>query len=319
VDEHGHDVLARVRDLDGRAVDDFEVSAIRGYAKPHTLTLDIGHTKASLRLFLTGWTEYAFSSDNVAAFQAGLEAQAPRLLARDGKGKWQTVVEDVGFPVGRPQTLVVDLSGKLPPDTREVRLVTNMRVFWDQILIDDAAGPAPATLERLAPAVADLRNRGFSAPTRRAGATALDFDYDRVSTTFPWKLMPGAYTRLGDVRPLLTTVDDQFVIAHPGDEIALSFDARTLAALPAGFTRTFLLYVHGYSKEMNLHSASPDIVAPLPYSGMKEYPYPLKMTPLRDEEYWKYLADYNTRIVARPLPLLETLVAGVTEEPEPRP
>ena len=64
-----------------------------------------------------------------------------------------------------------------------------------------------------------------------------------------------------------------FVISRPGDEIALSFDATALPPLAPGWTRTFLLYANGYSKEMNLDSASPDTVGPLPFHAMTKYPY----------------------------------------------
>ena len=81
----------------------------------------------------------------------------------------------------------------------------------------------------------------------------------------PWKVMPGRYTRVGDVRELLLSADDMFVISKPGDEIRLSFDARKLPPLRAGWTRTFLLYADGFSKEMDINSASPDQVWPLPF------------------------------------------------------
>ena len=53
----------------------------------------------------------------------------------------------------------------------------------------------------------------------------------------------------------------------------LSFDATALPPLPDGWTRTFLLYADGFSKEMNLHSSSPDELLPLPFHGMTQYPY----------------------------------------------
>ena len=43
----------------------------------------------------------------------------------------------------------------------------------------------------------------------------------------------GEYTRFGDVVPLLSAIDDQFVVSAPGDEMALSFDG-TIAAAAAG-------------------------------------------------------------------------------------
>ena len=47
-------------------------------------------------------------------------------------------------------------------------------------------------------------------------------------------------------------------------KVTLSFDALSLPPLAAGMRRTFLLYASGYSKEMDLYSASPDVVAPVP-------------------------------------------------------
>jgi hypothetical protein len=84
--------------------------------------------------------------------------------------------------------------------------------------------------------------------------------------------MTGRYTAEGDVRETLAAVDDRFVVARPGDEVALGFDELAVPPLPAGWTRTFLLYADGYSKEMDLHSASPDRVEPMPFRSMRGYP-----------------------------------------------
>jgi hypothetical protein len=118
--------------------------------------------------------------------------------------------------------------------------------------------------------------------------------------------MPGRYTRAGDVLPLLVSTDDRFVIAHPGDEIALTFEAAAPPPAP-GYARTFLLHVDGFSKEMNLHSASPDVVAPLPFHGMSEYPYDPAAAPARTEAHLDDMERYHTREVTRPLPRLETV------------
>jgi tetratricopeptide (TPR) repeat protein len=318
VDDHGHDVLDRVARLDRRYPDDFALERIRGYARPHSLTLRLPESRpANSVLLLTGWTDYAFSSDNFAASQAGLKLEPPTLEVKDEHGRWRTAIPDVGIPVGRPQTIVVDLSKAVPPSVREVRLSTTMRIYWDQIRV--AASVHPEHLGHLEhphskhqghlrhpvhldPVQAELRWRGFSAE-----ATVDEpyrYDYARVSPLSPWKLMPGRYTREGDVRPLLTAVDDMFVVARPGDEIALSFDARALPPLPRGSTRTFLLYADGFSKEMNLHSSSPDVVEPLPFHGMPDYPYAPPHDYPRDAAHREYLERYNTRIVRRMLPLL---------------
>jgi hypothetical protein len=101
-----------------------------------------------------------------------------------------------------------------------------------------------------------------------------------------------------------------FVISRPGDEITLSFDARKLGALPTGWTRTFLLYSDGFSKEMDINSASPDQVTPLPFHGMSRYPYP------ENEEYpmtaarRAYIDRYNTRLVTSEIPSIDAVLTS---------
>lgn len=307
IDHHGHDMLDAVRAIDRRYVDDFRLEPIQGYAEPHSLTLNLGSIAAGspLRLLFTGWTDYAFSSDNVAAYQAGLPSQPPALQIRDADHTWRTIVPELGIPVGRPQTIAIDLTQHVPRagGRIDVRVNTSMRVYWDQILVDTSA-PAPYALTRLDPVDARLRWRGFSAEIPPDGLGPLTYDYDRVSPESPWKTLPGLYTREGDVRPLVVSTDDRFVVSAPGDEIALVFDASALPALPADWTRTFLLYVDGFSKEMNLHSASPDRLEPLPFHAMSRYPYltpeAYPHTPAHD----RYRAEYNTRAIGGPLPPL---------------
>jgi tetratricopeptide (TPR) repeat protein len=304
VDEHGHDVLARIAQVDRQYPDDFKLHHIRGYADEHTLTLQLSKHSARTLLLMTGWTDYAWSSDNLAASQSGKSLQLPALQVKDKRGQWKTVIENVGIPVGRPQTIVADLTGKFLSDSREVRIVTNMRIYWDQILVDTSAGNFPTQLTRLAPSVADLSWRGFSLEHSPDARQPMTYDYKKVSFTSPWKVMTGRYTREGDVRELLQTSDDMFVISRPGDELILSFAADKLPPLPEGWTRTFLLYADGFSKEMDINSASPDQVGPLPFHGMSKYPYSwperYPLTPARR----KYLETYNTRVVTSPVPSL---------------
>jgi tetratricopeptide (TPR) repeat protein len=309
-DDHGHDVLARITRMDREYPDDFRRDPIRGYADEHTLTLKLDDGVPPGRrtlLLLTGWTDYSWSSDNVAAAQAGKAAMLPALQVKDARGVWRTVIADIGIPVGRPQTVTVDLTGKFLSASREVRIVTNMRVLWDQILVDTSTGAVPVELTRLDPTGANLHWRGFSRETSVDGREPYGYDYAQVSYASPWKVMPGRYTREGDVRELLLRSDDMFVISRPGDEISLSFDATRLPPLPRGWTRTFLLYADGFSKEMDINSASPDEVAPLPFHGMTKYPYqPPEHYPLTAARR-AYLERYNTRVVTAEVPAIDTV------------
>jgi Tfp pilus assembly protein PilF len=300
VDEHGHDVLQRIARMDRQYPDDFARHQIRGFADEHTLTLTLPKADRT-RLLLTGWTDYAWSSDNLAASQSGKALSLPALQVKDKHGEWKTVIENIGIPVGRPQTVIADLTGKFLSDSREVRIVTNMRIYWDQILVDISPADAPVKLTRLAPTVADLRWRGFSREYSPNGREPMIYDYNEVSFTSPWKTMTGRYTREGDVRELLSATDDIFVISRPGDELILSFDARKLPPLPQGWKHTFLLYADGFSKEMDINSASPDQVGPLPFHGMTRYPYEWpERYPLTPERQ-RYLETYNTRVVTSPV------------------
>jgi len=300
VDDHGHDVVAALSRRDRTFVDDFALLGVRGYAAEHALTVDLaGAPPPAARertvLLLTGWSDYAFSSDNVRAHQAGLTLMPPALQVETSGGSWQTVDADMGFPVGRPQTLVLDVTAYA---ARRVRILTSMRIYWDQVLVGiatvDTRVPSPVSVLN-----ADLRWRGFS-KEESIGGRPLSYDYRSVSDATPWKLMPGRYTREGDVRELLAAADDRFVIARPGDELVLSFDASALRPLPQGMRRTFFLYSVGFSKEMDLHSASPDVVQPIPFRAMRTYPF---TWPERYPHPYD-LETFHTRPVPRAIPTL---------------
>lgn len=312
-DDHGHDVLPRISKLDRQSPDDFPLERIRGYAAEHALTFKLDERKqkdvSRTLLLLTGWTDYSWSSDNVAASQSGKVMRPPALQVKDSSGRWRTVIENIGVPIGRPQTVAVDLTGKFLSASREVRILTNMRIYWDQILVDTSSGDFPMQLTRLDPGVADLRWRGFSAEVTPDGREPFGYNYEQVSFTSPWKVMPGRYTREGDVRELLVSTDDVFVVSRPGDEVSLSFDATRLPVLPEGWTRTFLFYADGFSKEMDINSATPNEVAPFPFHGMTRYPYAAPESYPMTEARLKLFEKYNTRIVRREVPLIETTFA----------
>ena len=152
-DEHGHDVLPNL--LAHRYFGDFALTQFQGFAKPHCLTLDLGeaYRGGPLWLLLHGEVEYFSANSMYAASQAGVEAISPYVEALGEDGQWKRVVDDMGFPAGGPRTMTADLTGKLPPGTRKIRITTNLQVYWDSILIDrteQVAPPSPLSGGRLA-------------------------------------------------------------------------------------------------------------------------------------------------------------------------
>ena len=305
-DSTGADVLAKVAEMDRVFYDSFRSTNIRGYADTHTLTVRLderrNHPSRTL-LLLTGWTDYAFSSDNLAASQAGKSLFFPKLQVKDSKGQWQTVIDSIGISVGRPQTVVVDLTGKFLSNLREVRIVTNVKTYWDKIAVDTSEQREITKLE-LKPAQTDLRERGFS--DERSFGGMIVPAYSRVLNDGRWKFFSGRFTRTGDVRSLLDRVDDVFVISKTGDELVIRFEA--LPEPSAGRERTFFLFADGYSKEMDINSGSPEAVLPLPFKGMTKYPYgPDERFPMTAEKLRIY-EEYTTRSHTKPLSPIESFL-----------
>ena len=303
IDSKGRNVLPAVSGLDRKFYDSFKSLNIRGYAAPHSLTLKLDDKKnyrGRTLLLLTGWTDYAFSSDNLAAAQSGKSLFLPKLQVKNEKGEWQTAIESIGISVGRPQTVVVDLTGKFLTDSREVRIVTNFKTYWDKIAVDTSEQAEAKTTE-LSPVRADLRERGFSEEIKYGEMIAAN--YDTVVRDERWKYFSGNFTRLGDVKTLLEQIDDVFILSKTGDEIVLSFPA--LPEPPQGKKRTFLLYADGYSKEMDINSGSPEAVLPLPFKQMTKYPYGADEQFPMTEEKRRIYEEYTTRIVKKSLPRIE--------------
>jgi len=295
-DGEGRDVLEQVSRRDHKFASGFTALPYDGFANLHALTLDLGEVKqgAPLRLLMTGYVNYFSATSLYGAWQGGIKPISPYAEAQLADGSWQRIADDVGFPAGLERTIVVDLTGKLPAGARKIRLVTNLQIYWDQVLIDNKAEAEARTAE-MPLAAATLHFRGY--PTQIEGASPgdLDYDYDRVSLTGPFQRQRGSYTRMGDVTPLLTSIDDRYVIFGSGEEIAAEFDAAKLPALAAGWKRDYFFYANGYVKDMDWWDASPFTVAQMPFHGMSAYPYPANEKFPDDADALKYQLKWNDR------------------------
>ncbi len=249
---------------------------------------------APLRLLMSGYVNYFSATSLYAAWQAGIKPISPYVEVELPDGTWQRIPGEAGFPAGLERTIVVDLSGKLPAGTRRIRLMTNLQIYWDQVLIDQSAD-ATAQTNEVPLASATLHFRGY--PTQIEGASPgdLDYDYNRVSLTGPFQRERGNYTHMGDVTPLLTGVDDRFAILGSGEEIRAEFDTSALPVLPEHWKRDYFFYANGYVKDMDWWDASPFTVAQLPFHGMTAYPYPAGEAYPSDAGALEYQLNWNDR------------------------
>ncbi len=285
-----------LQEMDRNYVRGFELLPYKGYAEEHTLELDLGDLRTAKRalLLMDGWIDYATSSSNFAAAQAGLKLVPPYLQVWDSAG-WRTVVEDMGFPAGLPKTMTVDLTGKLPASEQaRVRIVTNMRIYWDRIRVETAPEDPRLRVTTLEPAQAATSWVGYPQQWSPDGLAPFAYDFNRRDAVAPWKYHAGRYTRFGDVRDLLQTVDDRYVILGHGEAITADFSTRDLPPLPSGWTRDWLLYVDGFGKDMDLHSQYPDTVEPLPRH--RDLPYRAPGWNLPGDSAWEsFRKTYVTR------------------------
>jgi hypothetical protein len=202
----------------------------------------------------------------------------------------------MGIPAGKPKTISVDLTGKFLSASREVRIVTNLCVYWDEIFLSDEPAAPPVVLTRADAHAAELHFRGFSKsvidPERKQPE---NFLYDEVAPVSQWNPTPGFYTRYGDVRELLLSADDRPVIMGSGDEMRLLFDPAAFPVLKSGWKRDFLLLVDGWAKDADANTAFSTSVAPLPFHAMSAYPYPPSERYPDDAYHREYQEKYNTR------------------------
>lgn len=307
-DDQGKDVLPRLLRRDHAYPDTFQRD-LRGVAAMHSL--ELGFTPGAARenravLILNGWVDWADGSTFMAAAQEGQGGfRLPYLQVKDAKGEWKTVIEDMGIPAGQPRTIAVDLTGKFLSASREIRIVTNLCVYWDEIFLSEETGAPQVRMTPVDPESATLQFRGFSEPILHPERRQPEsYDYAHVLLATSWNPVAGFYTRFGDVRELLLGADDRLVVMGSGDELKLAFNAAALPALPAGWRRDFLVLFDGWSKDADANTAHAESVEPLPFHGMSRYPYPPGERFPSDPVHQAYRREYNTRPPLRLIPPL---------------
>ncbi|MBI3681407.1 MAG: VCBS repeat-containing protein [Acidobacteria bacterium] len=301
VDHRGNDVLARIRARDRVYADTF-ARTMSNTAEMHAIEMAFPADVPSGGVFLAldGWVDWPDGSTFVRQSQEpGRALLPPYLQVRDANGRWKTVIEDMGLPSGKTKTIAVDLSGKFLSSSREIRIVTNLCVYWDEIFLGVETEKPPLRLHTLPLDSAELAFHGFSRaaihPERRQPER---FEYEPAAATSSWNPTPGLYTRYGDVKPLLGEPDDRFIIMGSGDEVRLAFRAQA-PRLPDGWRRDFLLYFDGWAKDSDANTAWSQSVEPLPFHRMTGYPFRAGQRSPDGALHRAWREQYNTRPALR--------------------
>lgn len=304
VDHQGNNVLKALKAPDYHYAFEHSPGPYQGVVASHAITLDLGDVSndAPLTLYLNGWIFPTDTSINVALSQnRALIPSFPSVTVKDKTGNWKKVMEMTGIPAGKNKTITIDLTGIFLSDDRQVRISTDMQIYWDAAFFTVGKQNVPMNIKELNPDSADLHYRGFSEMYRPNPHAPHLFNYQKLTTTPQWRDLAGYYTRYGDVKPLLQEVDDMYVILNAGDEITVEFDASRLPPLKKGWKRDFILYSDGWDKDGDINTLTSQTVEPLPFHGMSSYPYPNTEHYPDDEEHQRYRLEYNTRRVTHKL------------------
>jgi cytochrome c-type biogenesis protein CcmH/NrfG len=300
-DSYGNDVLAVIAAKDDNYLSGFRPDVYQGTTGMTELIIDPGELDSSgnLFLFMNGWIFPTDASINYALSQSKKIRVTPPLIQVINKnGQWETVIDNLGFPMGKDKTVIADLSGKIPTNDHRIKIRTNMEIYWDQIFFSKDIPDAIITSTIMNPLKADLHYRGFSRQYRKGGRYGPHwFDYSVVEKGQKWRDLTGNYTRFGDVLPLLTESDNKYIISNAGDETTVEFDGSALPPLAKGWKRDFLIRSAGWVKDGDLNTAFGSTVLPLPFHGMKSYPPSESDIYPETPELQKYNNEYNTRTV----------------------
>ena len=225
---------------------------------------------------MQGSIEYPYSQTNYAAQQAGLTWAPLQVEAKVAGQNWQTVVADAGSFAGMQRPLVVALPPSLPAGTQQLRLTTNLELYYDQAVLvaglPEAEAASLVTVLPLPLQTAELRWAGFPLEYSPDGQPPTIYDYSQRSGSSTWRAPAGEYTEYGDVGARVRAFDDNLVIMGPGEEIAASFAATNLPPVAAGNARYYLFVSHAYCKDRDPYTATGSTVRPIPHRHLHAFP-----------------------------------------------
>jgi tetratricopeptide (TPR) repeat protein len=272
MNDRGEDVTKDVVAADLRAAPVGEVDPrfIGRLVKDCSLTITFDQpldrdapSRKRLMMIIDGWVEYPYSQTMFAAWQAGADYRAPSIEAMDGHGQWHMVLEQFGYPAGMPRQMSVPLPPeRLPKGCNTLRITTNQEIYFDRIAIALAESNDQVVRHELPMTEARLIQSGF-AKRQTFDQRRPYYNYNQRAPFWDTRYQRGLYTCVGPCLELVQAHDEALAIFGPGEEIHMEFDA-SMPALPAGWTRAFMLEVRGWCKDMDLFTKDGETLEPLP-------------------------------------------------------
>ncbi len=290
------DQTAAITSRDGVAVDPGTIDPrfIGKTAQPFALTLEFAEPIASGEfppvLLMDGWIEYPYCQTNFAMWQAGAVLSPPTFEALDpATGEWALLVKEYGYPAGMPREAAFPLdAARIPRNCKVLRISTNNELYIDRCrVVYREACPQAIELD-LELDSARVREGGFAKRIPAAQRRPI-YDYSARVPLWDCRKQAGWYTRSDiDCTPLVDAVDDAVAIFGAGEEVRMSF-ATSIAPVQSGWTRTFVLDLNGWCKDMDFLTNEGLTIAPLPTRSGDAAP-----TPSRDALH----REFNTRYEA---------------------
>jgi cytochrome c-type biogenesis protein CcmH/NrfG len=302
--DQGHDLTAKVSQVDGQYIRPFTKTAYQGLTEEHSIVIELNDSaeeNPAEWLLLSGWLRPTDSSINLALSQGSIAPpQGLHVQVREGNSEWRTLHENYGFPAGKLKTILIDLEDAFHGNAgRQVKLTTTTEIYWDGIFQAGKLDNALIMETDLEPLKADLRYRGFSEWYRPDENSPKLANYGFIAgTNQRWRDLEGFHTRFGDVSKLLAEIDDRYVIMNAGDELVLNF--RAIDGPPEGYQRSYVFVSDGWEKDGDYNTEASATVLPLPYHGQQEYVFTGEETLFNDPVFRRFPEDwinYHTRYI----------------------
>ena len=298
--EQGKNVLSQILKKDGVYTPGIngDQSSSWNNITMNKLTLDLGNlsTEPQIKLVITGMVDwgsadpyYAWINSFKDAAAQGLVPNgtqitpAPYMEVKDVNGNWIRVSQNRQIPIPsdyNARTFTVDLTGLFPSDVNDyqVRITNFWNVTYDYIGIDTTL-QQNISIQKLAPSSAILSQMWNT----QSNAS-------------------GAFTRYGDVTPLMQNADDMYVIGRQGDQVNMQFSTADLAPIAQGMERDYFFVVACWFKDPlgNWGYGFNFTVNPMPFIDMSGFPYPTTESYPFDAAHLAYIQEYNTRVINAP-------------------